>query len=725
MPEIVLSGCTPEPLMSYLKALAILRLVAEQADPEARGAWRGGAFVLQSELDRSSLERFFLSSFRPTPIAAPWAGGSGFFGNDNRDAVNAIAASSTDRLEDYRVVIARIRSILLDEGQDQKPADSQKEHLLRRYRRELPDAFIEWMDCALVLKREGQAFPPILGTGGNDGRLDFTQNYMQRLVDLGIDQPERTEESRTFLAQALTAEPAPGLRNVSIGQFDPGRAGGANAGQGLGGGSFVNPWEFVMMIEGALLLAGSLARRMGMGSRDGASFPFTVKTSSVGYGSAGEQDEGSGRGEIWLPLWTRFAGLNELKRIFAEGRAEVSGRQSRDGVDFALAVGSLGVDRGVQSFVRYGFLKRSGKAFVAVPEGRFDVQERKGVGLLGEYEGWIGRFRRATKADATPPRFASAARRIDSAVFDFCRFGGTDRMAAILRALGNAERQLASGEAFRKNDKRTIQPVPVLSEKWLDACNDQSPEFRLAQSLAFIRGSSGVDDLRTNLEPVEARGSRWQWDETPQAVVWSGADLERNLVAVLARRLTDANRSGSDRLPLQSRYPATLDDVSAFLAGETDDERLEELLWGLLLVGNQGSAESEKGPRGRREESVPPLPRSYALLKLLFLPGPLQWPAGAAGVSLRPEPEILARLRAGDPDSAALIAHRRLRASGLVPMPGPKSGGPPRTLDPGPALPAATRLAAALLFPVSQVDSLAKLTLRPRAETSAEPIPKV
>jgi hypothetical protein len=42
MPELILHGCTPEPLMSYLKALGILRLVAEQADPEARGAWRAG-----------------------------------------------------------------------------------------------------------------------------------------------------------------------------------------------------------------------------------------------------------------------------------------------------------------------------------------------------------------------------------------------------------------------------------------------------------------------------------------------------------------------------------------------------------------------------------------------------------------------------------------------------------------------------------------------------------
>jgi len=35
--EIVLGGCTTEPLSNYLKALGILRIVSEQADPEARG----------------------------------------------------------------------------------------------------------------------------------------------------------------------------------------------------------------------------------------------------------------------------------------------------------------------------------------------------------------------------------------------------------------------------------------------------------------------------------------------------------------------------------------------------------------------------------------------------------------------------------------------------------------------------------------------------------------
>src|SRR5262245_56285990 len=85
--EHTLDGCRPVPLAQYLKGLGILRLVAEQADPEARGAWRHDRFELHTRLDRQALESFFLQSYHPTPILAPWNGGSGFYPGDNKEAI--------------------------------------------------------------------------------------------------------------------------------------------------------------------------------------------------------------------------------------------------------------------------------------------------------------------------------------------------------------------------------------------------------------------------------------------------------------------------------------------------------------------------------------------------------------------------------------------------------------------------------------------------------------
>ena len=94
MPELVLEGCTLEPLMSSLKALGVFRLVSEQADQDARACWRNDVFVLSSCLDRDGLLDFFLQRYQPTPIMAPWAGGSGFFPKDNQAAINALAAQN-------------------------------------------------------------------------------------------------------------------------------------------------------------------------------------------------------------------------------------------------------------------------------------------------------------------------------------------------------------------------------------------------------------------------------------------------------------------------------------------------------------------------------------------------------------------------------------------------------------------------------------------------------
>lgn len=741
MPEFLLEGCTPEPLMAYLKALGILRVVAEQNDRDARGTWRSGAFALRTDLDESALVRFFRDEYRPTPIVAPWAGGSGFFGKDNREAVDAIASGQSARIGDYREVIEQVRSILIEERQTNKPSDEAKARLLRRYRRELPDRFVDWMDCALVLQGEGQAFPPLLGTGGNDGRLDFTQNFMQRVVELGIVNDRPPTLSDSWLKQSLFGEATGGLLTVAVGQFDPGRAGGPNAGQGLEAGSFVNPWDFVLMLEGAVLLAGSIARRMGSASRDKAAFPFTVRASAVGYGSAGEQDGATGRGEIWLPLWSKPATLAELALIFAEGRADVSGRQSRDSVDFARAVAGLGVDRGIASFVRFGFLKRSGKSFVAAPEGYFEVKGQPDVNLFGGRLGdWIDQFRRASRGENTPPRFASAARRIDAAIFDYCRYGGPRLMADVLCALGNAERELANGEKFRKTDQRTIRPVPTLSAAWLSACDDGSSEYALAWSLAFIRSRKGVGDLRANLEAVESQKSGWTWAEKGGSVVWSGADLERNLFAALTRRVMDAGRerneldgpdprainAGRDernRLPLASRYPVPLVDVAAFLDCKTDDRRLEELLWGLMLVEDADKTFSvRRRPSDAAEVGAAPLPRAYALLKLLFLTSRVRVSKDDRdGVWVTPEPSVLGRLRAEDLPSACEIARRRLRASGLIPMPGSRQGAALRRMDVSLNGVSISRLAAALIFPVYQTRTLARLMLRHEPEKASSP----
>jgi CRISPR-associated protein Csx17 len=131
MTEVHLAGCTPEPLMSYLKALGVFRLVAEQADPAAKLSWHAGHAVLHSQLDRTALTAFFREQYAPTPILAPWGARSGFYAGTSekaaREALDRIlAADSLPRLEAMRAGIMAIRQMLKARGFDDKVKDEDK-----------------------------------------------------------------------------------------------------------------------------------------------------------------------------------------------------------------------------------------------------------------------------------------------------------------------------------------------------------------------------------------------------------------------------------------------------------------------------------------------------------------------------------------------------------------------------------------------------------------------
>ena len=56
------------------------------------------------------LESFFNKEYSPTPIVAPWNGGSGFYLGDFVEGIEAIASSDQRRFAEYCYVISQIRS---------------------------------------------------------------------------------------------------------------------------------------------------------------------------------------------------------------------------------------------------------------------------------------------------------------------------------------------------------------------------------------------------------------------------------------------------------------------------------------------------------------------------------------------------------------------------------------------------------------------------------------
>ncbi|HEY9249753.1 MAG TPA: type I-U CRISPR-associated protein Csx17, partial [Rariglobus sp.] len=302
MNTISLAGCTPTPLAAYLKALGLFRILSVQfPDTAPRAYWQGNTFALASSLDRDGLRDFLLHRYAPSPLVAPWNGGSGFYPKDNTSAVEALDASSASRFAVYRETLSASRAAITHLALTEKPDVERKERLLLRCRNTFPEAALEWLDSAFVLTEGGAKYPPLLGTGGNDGRLEFTNNFMQRLgelFDLADPDAPATPAAAALLDHALFDTPARGLADKPIGQFSPAVGGGANASTGFDAKSTLNPWDFVLTLEGALLFAAATIKRLEGTAPGQLVYPFCVQPSGSGYGSSSAADEDAARCEI-------------------------------------------------------------------------------------------------------------------------------------------------------------------------------------------------------------------------------------------------------------------------------------------------------------------------------------------------------------------------------------------------------------------------------------------
>ncbi|MEA3559389.1 MAG: type I-U CRISPR-associated protein Csx17, partial [Candidatus Thermoplasmatota archaeon] len=179
--DIELKGCSPVPLAHYLKALGLMRILSGHVGSMVSGYWKDETFHLRSELNQDGLVDFLYYKYMPTPVVSPWNGGSGFSPKDNTIPIERIEESEMDRFNNYRISIDRGREARRLLGVTEKVSKEQKEPMLNICRNIFPDVSLEWLDAAYVLTDNGPRYPPLLGTGGNDGRLDFSNNFMKNI----------------------------------------------------------------------------------------------------------------------------------------------------------------------------------------------------------------------------------------------------------------------------------------------------------------------------------------------------------------------------------------------------------------------------------------------------------------------------------------------------------------------------------------------------------------
>ena len=816
-----LDGCAPTPLAHYLKALGILRLVAEQADKDARGWWDGEHFRLATVLTSKEIEEFFLRDYRPTPFVSPWNKGAGFF-RTNDPGLRPLEQSAADRFSAFRAGIAasrtqidaligadrEIREIkeeskarkktdagtrrqrtgfeqdyeqiattiervrnelqaigecnpadrtrakkkledaermvdgakkhrrLLDERDSyERGEDSRIKDVLGRikesenYKRRLNAAerrfkqakanlipglrlnwrgpHREWMDAAMVVGDDGTPkYPALLGTGGNDGRLDFTNNFMKRInevFDLDSEDGRPRAAAPNWICAALWGTSVQGNPSgQAIGQYLPGTAGGANNANGPDSDSLLNPMDFILLFEGTLVCTSNAARRFASSEASRAASPFVVNASGAAYASASTADENA-RGEQWMPLWSRPSSYAELRRLFAEGRAQVGAKAVREPLDLARAVQRLGVSRGIKSFQRFGYIERNGQSNLAVPLGHFDVSERPvgNLACVDDLDSWLRRLRRVARDRGAPAHLAMAERRLTDALFAVTERSQTPFLwQEVLCRLTEVQEVMARGSGF------AAQPVPRLRPEWVSASYDGSPEFRLALAFAMQGGGfhrnagSPVDPIRRHWLPLD-RDRQWHFATTGSE---TGASLDRqpdvvihghravdDAIALVERRLVEASQRAHRHLPLRAhvRASARVSDLAGLLSGTVDLDQTSKLARALMSLDHKAWAKRVVSIEPPYQSSWPE--EAWLAIRLCMLPWPLRTRSGFE-LDIGADPALVRRLAGGDAATAFIMASRRLAAAGVR-----------CTVRASSTSPGTARLwAAALAFPISK-----------------------
>jgi CRISPR-associated protein Csx17 len=702
-----LGGCAPAPLAHYLKAVGILRLIGEQADSTARGWWKGNVFLLISKLDKSELLEFFLEHYAPTPLFNPWGARSGFYPDASeksaRLVLHAIEADTSPRFDTYRRTINVVRTTIDQTTSGEKPKDADKIKLILALRQAVRGQSEDWIDSVTAVVGSGDAIrieqPPIFGTGGSEGSGSYTSAFMA-----AVDQCLLQRKWEHALEHCLfRSNDRSGCDwDQSSGQFLPHAA--------------FTPWDLLLAFEGGCLVQSAVSSRNSSHADRWLSSPFYVAPTSYGYPSGARLDEYAlnkgkelkGRGEQWFPLWSQPSRLGEIRQMFQEGRAATRAGRARDGWSMLRSAKSLGVNRGIHEFVRYGYQQRNNLAtHFAVPLGRVSVTQSQDPNLacLDDLDDWLPRLRRLARSKNSPVRLTQAERQLGDSLFAVAQHPAEPRRwQRALLALVQIEAVQVGGSGFEAG------PIPRLRPAWVAAADDGRPEIRLAVALALQQGGfKGADarwwnSVRRHWLPLDQRDLQ-RFAQTgsvghthlvdgPERVIQGRVGLE-DAVALVERRLIEATQHGQRRLPLRAAYRAAAlsPDLAALCNGAIDLDRTMALARALMAL-NPSMWQHEPVALSRPasasiHDDIPD--DAWLVLRLALLPEPLRVSGGTSKIEIRTDPAIFRRLANGDAATALQLALRRLDSVGI------------RAAVRSTSLPAATarRWAAALAFPIS------------------------
>jgi CRISPR-associated protein Csx17 len=653
-----LRGCRHDILGHYLKAVGLLRVLArcadkDHCDPDAEGWWdlENGCFCLRSSKydTRERLTEFFALYYRPTPVFAAWNKEPGC-SSEGSEKLGVRSEWGAAKKLSQQVVTAEERK---------KPANHGKlvaSEAFEAYREDSEPSVAEALDAIASPFLRSNSEHPLFLSKGIAGRAHIWRTHWEYLMvfqkhrdaykKAAAKISENTGTAKQLQTRKENAEAA--LQRIADLLFaDFGGAALSTKGKGTPffpdaiksyniGSSWVtedypfNALDYVLAVEGAFAMRGSVGRILAANARRFAAFPFVFDT-----GEEMVDDSGEVKGlshSLWLPLWDTPVTFSELSSFVTDAQARLPGKEVRFSAEFIRALYCQGVDAGFAGWQEFRFkMKASRVPWVTTGrylESRFRedatrlsraLQSLDESRFLDQFE-----FRRkGSKADPRSPH--PVVTTLNDAMEAAIRETTPRRCLELLQTIFAACRKMTVSETFRemlRGEPRFFRPLPMEAWNALFAGFDER-EFRIARAVASIVGqrkqANGnypeVLPMLGSLLPLKLGQNGWylpsKGDRSYQAV-WTATDLCHDLAALLARRYLDSLTD--DRPALVSSFGAPLEDVLAFLRGELDDNLIGRWIEALSLIGWKLTRVDERPP----ERQIHAVPIEYAALRVLL-----------------------------------------------------------------------------------------------------------
>lgn len=647
MTKYTLNGCDPKVFGSYLKALGLFEILAKQYN-DVKAYWENDSFNILLPLEsKEEIINFFMEKYKPLPIVSPWNKGGGFI-NSKKELTDLLGLKDP-RLKTYQNVIRKAQYIMSQLGIT-GITHKNKVTIVKACRNYLPPDTIKWIDAALVIGNENLFVTKIMTNGGNEGNFDYSNAYMKYIYYIFNNIKKNNNKIEELLKNSIFGTYTDKLIEMKVGKFIPGRAGGFNEGFGFENKEFnANPWDYIFLIHGLLFFSTGLGKRT-MSNKYFIRSPFTVE-SSVSI----DTENKNSVYEIWAPLWKNPAYLSEIKKMFENGRVEISNSPVTKGIEFMEAIKNYGVDRGIEQFVRYVLLNTRGRSgYVAAPAGAYQTGYMPDINIVKEINPLLNRLDSYIYRLERPPKSLLVLKlNIDNALSNMLTHGISVGIEKLLVSIGKMEMYLSK---IQHNDILANPPViDGLSPDWLNLNKEPSNEYIIASAISSIYG------IRNYLEPL----MKMKWNDSVNDYSWNGSNIYARISNVVYRMFI---KNMDKYSPLSSRLIINPEYATLVIDGDLGGDKLENLLYGLMWIKwNKNKQEDDTKTRKKydveKSKIDKPLYLEYATIKLLYVGNKIN--INEEDIEVKGNAKLIGMLKGNNIKDAYGVAYNTIRSKNI------------------------------------------------------------